>query len=358
MAENNPPDSEKVEISVSEHDEYRKAKLIEEVKDEIIKWFKNRTIVIAIAISLIGFIGANVLVATVVRGLLDKDIKEAQKASYLAQDTAERAKKDIEGVIATAKSYNKQILQFDEQLANITSDLDKQLVELALRIKAESDKQLAEQAVRIKAKSDKQLNKQIVKIKTELDKQLDKQAIKIKTNLNSLSSQIEASRRNVNSLSDFSIKKLQEQIENLDKELLRIVETLEPNSTTASEFQVAQTTIREEAQAQKTKLDNNYQFKVYLHYISPKKDIVGRVKGLLVDEGYVVHGRYSFQGSKKEAVVRYHTREGKISVVGSPNRQSNVFRLVKHLEQSLNIEMKKPTFDALRHPYDIYIYLP
>ena len=297
MTENNSPDSKKVEISLGEHNELQKVKLIQEVKQEILSWLKNWTIILTIIFALIGLIGTNVLVASVIRGFIDKDIEEAQRASFQAQDTSERAKKDMEEAIEQAEKYSGRIQKLDEQ------------------------------------------------------------ALSIKDQLDGFSALIKASSQNVKVISEFSIKKLQEQIENLNNELIHIAKNIEPSSARTTKFQVTQMEIREEAEEQKTKLDENSLYRVTVWH-RQKNLFVDKITKVLRDDGFIVGLRFikpRFFLPPKNAQA---TKEGKILIQSWPGKKTKADEIGRHLNKVLNIGFITETMRGKVLPNSIYIYLP
>lgn len=100
-------------------------KIAQEVKSEVVEWIKRWTIVLTITIALIGTIGLNVLVATVVRSFLAEDIEEAQKISAIATDSLDRARKSMEKATNAANKYTDQVDELSKRAKDVETSFNR-----------------------------------------------------------------------------------------------------------------------------------------------------------------------------------------------------------------------------------------
>ena len=75
-----------VQVDLAELEELRRLKMVQEAKAELIAWGRQWATIITITVAVVGLIGLNVLVATVVRGsevLLQTKSKRHRRQAYL-----------------------------------------------------------------------------------------------------------------------------------------------------------------------------------------------------------------------------------------------------------------------------------
>ena len=119
MALENENDSKKVSMSVDKYEELVRTKMAQEVKSEVVEWVKRWATVLTITIALIGTIGLNVLVATVVRSFLAEDIKEAQRTSVIATESVNRASIAMERATNAADQYTSQVDELSKRAEKV-----------------------------------------------------------------------------------------------------------------------------------------------------------------------------------------------------------------------------------------------
>jgi len=125
-------------MEIEELHEFYKNKVVNQAKEEVTAWFKRRTIIIAITITILGFIGINVLVFQAVREGMEQQLITTYKE--LGKVTAQSGEysKELEEAKKLLKEYETEIVI----LRKGASDIGNQFNEIHESLEAKNRRSL------------------------------------------------------------------------------------------------------------------------------------------------------------------------------------------------------------------------
>lgn len=112
-----------VRVSATELEELRRLRIVEEAKNELVAWGRRWATIFTIIVVVVGLIGLNVIVATVIRGFVQEDIEEARKSAIVATESSKGARIEMEKATKAAQQYVGQLQQMKGEADKIAKTL-------------------------------------------------------------------------------------------------------------------------------------------------------------------------------------------------------------------------------------------
>ena len=112
----------------------QKTQVLDDLQKELIQWAKKRFWIITAIVIVLGFFGSSLLIRETVRGLVEKEIEDANKAAIIARESATRAAIATEEVAKQAQTYAKTVIGLQEK----ASQVDTQFTSIRQRLEAET----------------------------------------------------------------------------------------------------------------------------------------------------------------------------------------------------------------------------
>ncbi len=105
---------EQIIISQDKYDKLFSVELVEKAKSELINWMKHWLMVLSIIIAIIGTIGLNVIVATVIRGFIKDEIEDVRIMSGIVEKSLQESQNSMEKATLAADKYSLKVKALEE----------------------------------------------------------------------------------------------------------------------------------------------------------------------------------------------------------------------------------------------------
>lgn len=112
----------------------QKTQVLDDLQKELIQWAKNRFWIVTAIVIVLGYFGFSLLIRETVRGLVEKEITDANRAAIIAKESATRASLATEEVTKQAQTYSKTVIGLQEK----ANQVDAQFISLRQKFEADS----------------------------------------------------------------------------------------------------------------------------------------------------------------------------------------------------------------------------